>query len=83
VTRLLEATGIKKSNRPCGSIIPTNFVITSKDLTTTPDESSQIQEAYHLDYVSLSGSEISQITRVLVYNAKSKSQPFDFFQNLK
>jgi hypothetical protein len=41
---------------PHGSILPTSFVRTSKGLTTTPDESFQIKEAYNLDYAFCFGS---------------------------
>jgi hypothetical protein len=54
----LEATGIKKIKMPHDSILPTNFVLTSKDLTTMPGESSEIKEDYNLDYASCIGSHI-------------------------
>jgi hypothetical protein len=56
VTRFLEAARIKKGHMPHGSILPINYVLTSKDLTTPPEESSKMQEAYNLDYASCIGS---------------------------
>jgi hypothetical protein len=40
----LEAAGIKNSNIPHDIILPINHVLTSKYLTTTPEESSEMQE---------------------------------------
>jgi hypothetical protein len=58
VTPFLEAADIKKSNIPHGNILATRFIITSKDLTIIPEESSQIQEAYNLDHASCIDSSI-------------------------
>jgi hypothetical protein len=52
LTRFLESAGIKKINLSYDSILPIDYVLTSNDLTTTPDESSEIQEAYNLEYAS-------------------------------
>jgi hypothetical protein len=50
LTIFLEAAGIKKNNMPYRQILPTNFILTSKNLGTMLEESSQMQEAYNLDY---------------------------------
>jgi hypothetical protein len=42
VTLSLEAADIEKSNIPHDRILPTNYVLTSKDLAATPDEYSDI-----------------------------------------
>jgi hypothetical protein len=56
VTRFLEAAGIKKSNMSHGRILPINYALTSKYLATTPEEFSEMQEAYNLEYASCIGS---------------------------
>jgi hypothetical protein len=43
---------IKRINMPHGSILPTIFILISKDLTTMPYQSIQIQDTYNLDYAS-------------------------------
>jgi hypothetical protein len=54
VTRFLEAAVIKKSNMPHVNIISTSFVPNA--LAKTPEESSQMQEAYNLENISCIGS---------------------------
>jgi hypothetical protein len=39
---ILESAGIKKRNMPHGSILPTSSILTSENLATTPEESSQM-----------------------------------------
>jgi hypothetical protein len=56
LTIFLKSTGITKGNMPHGRIRLIKYVSTSKKLTTTPDESSEIQEAYNLDNDSCIGS---------------------------
>jgi hypothetical protein len=43
VARFLEGAGIKKSNMPHGIILPTSFILGSKDPATMPAESSQMK----------------------------------------
>jgi hypothetical protein len=52
MTRFLEVSGIKKSNMPHGSILPINYILASKDLTTTQSKSTEMLEAYNLYYAS-------------------------------
>jgi hypothetical protein len=56
VTALLESAGVKKNIMPHGSILPINYDLTFKYLTRTPEECSEIQEAYNLEYASCIGS---------------------------
>jgi hypothetical protein len=43
VTKFLKAAGIKRRNIQQGSIVPTSFILTYKDLTTTSDKYSLMQ----------------------------------------
>jgi hypothetical protein len=52
VARLLEGTGIKKSNIPPGSTIPTSFILGYKDLATTPEDYSQMKYT-NLEYLCI------------------------------
>jgi hypothetical protein len=51
VTRFVEAAGLKERNMTHGRILPIAYFLTSKYLTTTPVESSEMQEAYNLCYI--------------------------------
>jgi hypothetical protein len=73
VTRFLEAAGIKKSNMPHGSILPINYVLTSKDITTSPDELDYASCIGSLIYLSYTRPDISvTVNKLVTYSRQSE-----------